>query len=343
MSQDEVESMLEANSSLNEILLRTESQQTNKLLTSSSKSVQEVERELPKPEGGMSRARGGGAHGLDTATKQTRNGNGKPVTMTTTTATARKRTNQKVIDRRRRRGQRLSSGSSDSEGEEGRSGNSSSDSSLSMPSDGESGEDIQVLESLSDSSASEDERLRPPIQRSPLPQQRDANEGSSRVVTDQVGSYPGSSQLVNVTNQASGQDSTVTTVMDDTSSTPVIDSGKTRPSGKRQIVLAASFNLAPSSSSVAHAPANDSTNAASSASNDASKSTGDSRDTGDTDDAGDKLLKEVYCDAVKCSCVHTACSILAEDSYLTPIKVFADWLHTYSIVLAATSKQVNNP
>ena len=101
--------------------------------------------------------------------------------------------------------------------------------------------------------------------------------------------------------------------------------------------------IAPSLSSVAHALASDSTNAASSASNDASKSTGDSRDTGDTDDAGDKLLKEVYCDAVECSCVHTACSILAEDSYLTPIKVFADWLHTYSIVLAATSKQVNNP
>ena len=313
-----MERMLEANATLNEILLRTESQRSTKLLTSSSKDVQKVEREPPNA-GDVARPK---ASGVDTATKQKRNR--KAVSMTVTAAAARKRMNQKVVDRRRRRGQRLSSGSSDSEGEEEARGvgDSSSESSLSMPSDGESGEDIQVLESLSDSSASEDERP---------PQQRNSSQIGSQALT----------------NQASRQDTTSTTT-DSTSSNPATDSGKPRASGRRQIVLAASFNLAPSSSTgVANPspPASDDTNAATSASNDASlaqaKATNDSRDAGDTDDAGDRLLKEVYCDAVECSCVHTACSILAEDSYLTPIKVFTDWLHTYSIVLAATSKQVN--
>ena len=339
-SQDEVESMLEANASLYEILLRAESQQKSKLMTSSSKDIQEAVDESPKVDGEASLRAGG--RGVDTVTKQRHNR--KTVTMATTAAVPRKRTNQKVVDRRRRRGRRLSSGSSDSEGE-GRvqSGESSSESSLSMPSDGESGEDIQVLESLSDSSVSEDER---PWPRSPL--QRSSNQGSSQAVTDQVDSSPdptpGSSQLVSVTN---GQGIATATTTD---SAPAVDSGKPRasPRGKRQIVLAASFNLAPSSSALAdpsHAPASDNTNAAGIASNDAclaqAKSVGDSRETVDSSDTGDRLLKEVYRNAVECSCVHTACSILAEDSYLTPIKVFADWLHTYSIVLAATSKQVN--
>ena len=305
--------MLEANATLNEILLRTESQQSSKLLTSSSK---DVDCDSTNAED-VTRLR---VSRVDMATKQKRNR--KAVSVTATAAVARKRTNQKMVDRRRRRGQRLSSGSSDSEGEEEERGmgDSSSESSLSMPSDGESGEDIQVLESLSDSSASEDERP---------PQQRNSNQ---------------------INSQASRQE-TASATTDSTSSNPATDSGKPRASGRRPIVLAASFNLAPSSSTVVanpSPPASDDTNAATSVSNDVSlaqaKTTGDSRDagdTGDTDDAGDRLLKEVYCDAVECSCMHMACSILAEDSYLTPIKVFADWLHTYSIILAATSKQVD--
>ena len=307
--------MLEANATLNEILLRTESKESSKLLTSSSKDVQEVEHESPNAED-VVRPR---EREVDTAIKHKRN-RGKAVSTTATAAVVTKRTNQKVVDRRRRRGQRLSSESSDSEGEEEERGvgDSSSESSLSMPSDGESGEDIQVLESLSDSSASEDERP---------PQQRNSNQISSQPLTNQAGRKETTSET--------------------TSSNPATDSGKPRTSGRRQIVLAASFNLAPSSSTVADPspPASDDTNAATSASNDASlaqaKTTDDSHDAGDTDDAGDRLLKEVYCDTVECSCVHTACSILAEDSYLTPIKVFTDWLHTYSIVLAATSKQVS--
>lgn len=331
--------MLQANASLNEILLRTESQQS---LTASPKDVQKAERGLAKVEG-VARSRVGDG-GVDTTAKQKRNYR-KPISMTTTAAVGRKRTNQKVVDRRRRRGQRLSSGSSEeSEGEErGRSGDSSSDSSLSMPSDGESGEDIQVLESLSDSSASEDERPPQPTLPPPQPQQRKSFQGGS---TNQITSSPGPSHLVSVTNQASRQDT------NGTSSTPATDSGKPLASqrGRRQIVLAASFNLAPSSSSAvddpSHASASDISNTARITSSDASlaqaMTIGDSCDAGDAGEDGDRLLKEVYCDAVESSCVHTACSILAEDTYLTPIKVFADWLQTYSIVLASASKQVGS-
>ena len=334
-SQDEVESMLQANASLNEILLRTESQQS---LTTSPKDVQKIERGSAKVEG-VARSRVGG-EGVDTTAKQKHNYR-RPISTTTTGAVARKRTNQKVVDRRRRRGRRLSSGSSEEsegeEGERGRSRDSSSDSSLSMPSDGESGEDIQVLESLSDSSASEDEQrtLRPP-----QPQQRNSIQGGSQAVTNQIASSPGSSHLVGVTNQASRQDT------NSTSFTPTIDSGKASQRGRRQIVLAASFNLAPSSSSAAvdDAPASDVSNTAKiTSSNEASLAqasiAGDSCDAGED---GDRLLKEVYCDAVESSCVHTACSILAEDAYLTNIKVFADWLQAYSIVLASASKQVGS-
>ena len=328
--------MLQANASLNEILLRIESQQS---LTTSPKDIQKIEHGSAKVEG-VARSRVGGG-GVDTTAKQKHNYRRPISTTTTAAAVARKRTNQKVVDRRRRRGRRLSSGSSEEsegeEGERGRSRDSSSDSSLSMPSDGESGEDIQVLESLSDSSASEDEQrtLRPP-----QPQQRNSIQGGSQAVTNQITSSPGSSHLVGVTNQASRQDT------NSTSSTPTIDSGKASQRGRRQIVLAASFNLAPPSSSAAvdDAPASDIPNTAKiTSSSDASlaqaRTIGDSCDAGED---GDRLLKEIYCDAIESSCVHTACSILAEDAYLTNIKVFADWLHAYSIVLASASKQVGS-
>ena len=322
-AQGEVESMIEANASLNEILLKTESQQGSKLVASSSKDVQDVESESPNARG-VAKSRAGGNSVNVTAKAKL---SGKTKTMTTAAA-ARKRVNQKVVDRRRRRGQRLYSGSSDSEGEEGegRIGDSSlSDSSLSMPSDGESSEDIQVLESLSDSSGSEDERLQPP------PQQRNS---SSLSVTSQD-------------NCQSSRQGTSNTPTDSTGSNPVMDSGKPRASGRRQIVLAASFNLVPSSSSDPSL-ADDGNHKTNRVSTDThshaqaqAEAMGDTGGAGDADDSGDRLLKEVYSDAVECSCVHMACSILAEDSYLTLIKVFADWLHSYSIVLAATSKQVS--
>ena len=326
--------MLQANASLNQILLRTESQQS---LTTSPKSVQKIERGSAKVEG-VARSRVGDG-GVDTTAKQKDNYR-RPISMTTTTgAVGRKRTNQKVVDRRRRRGQRLSSRSSEEsegeEGERGRSRDSSSDSSLSMPSDGESGEDIQVLESLSDSSASEDDQPLCP----PQPQQRNSIQDNSQAVTNQITSSPGSFHLVGVTNQASRQDT------NSTSSTPAIDSGKASQRGRRQIVLAASFNLAPPSSSAAvdDAPASDVPNTAKITSSNASlaqaRTIGDSCDAGED---GDRLLKEVFCDAVESSCVHTACSILAEDGYLTNIKVFTDWLQAYSIVLASASKQVGS-
>ncbi len=314
--------MIEANASLNEILLKIESQQI--LIPSSSKDVREIESESPNAKN-VTRAKAGGSS-VNVTTKVELDGKPTTTKSMTTTAAARKRVNQ-VIDRRRRRGQRLSNGSSDSEGEEGvgRIGDSSSNSSLSMPSDGESGEDIQVLESLSDSSGSDDERLQPP------PQQRNSHQISSRATT----------------NQASKQE-TMTMATDSTSSNPAAENGKPRASGRRQIVLAASFNLAPPSSSDPSLASDGNHNPASRASTDSPSQAqakpevvGDAGDGGDVGDSGDRLLKEVYSDAVKCSCVHTACSILAEDSYLTLIKIFADWLHTYSIVLAATSKQVS--
>ena len=205
---------------------------------------------------------------------------GRSITTTATTlseevSTQRKRVNQKVIDRRRRRGQRLAlSGSSEEEEEEAESSRRSlSDSSLSMPSDGESEEDIQVLESLSESSGSDQEGLSAPRQQpaSSLP--------SSKVV-----------------------------------------------SGRRQIVLAANFNLAPSKGPPVEerkAKNAESTTLVS---------------VGVADD--NTLPKEACSGSVYESMVHLVCSMLAEDSYLVHIKVFTEWLHTYPIVIA-TCRQVS--
>ena len=175
-----------------------------------------------------------------------------------------KRSSQKsksrVIDRRRRKGQRLeSSGSSDDS--DGRL----SDGSLSLPSDDGSEDCIQVLESLSESSDS------------------DSDCGLAA-------SMPSPRQ-------------------------PNITSDKPAARGRRQIVLAASFNLAP--------PTGQSTRAGTAESSLLS---------------GQGLLNEVYSEAVYQTTVHTALCILSEDSYLSHIKLFTEWLHTYSIVIATCRK-----
>ena len=270
LSPDEVESMLETNTGLIEILLTAESLQGGKLISSSSKE--------PKSESTNAKAVVRG-ESVVAATKPKPSGK--------STVSKRKRATKIVVDRRRRRGQRLSSGSSGSEGEE-EVGDSSSESSLSILSDPDSGEDIQVMESLSDSSPSEDEQC---------PQYNNSSIASRQTATTDATS-----------NQATNSD-------------------KHRASGRRQIVLAASFNLAPSSKDPPVGVGN-------------SKTSTDTAQAGVVGDDNDQLLKEVYSEAVEWSCVHTACSILAEDSYLIPIKVFTEWLHTYSIVIAATSKQV---
>ena len=187
--------------------------------------------------------------------------------------TQRKRLNQKVIDRRRQRGQRLASSGSSEEEEE------LSDSSLSLPSEEESDEDIQVLDSLSDNSGSDEEGRPAPTQR------QEPSSGNS----------------------------------------PLPSSSKVAVTGRRQIVLAASFNLAPTKGP----PADEKKE------NNAESSSITPVGVADCD----PLLKEVYSSSVYESTVHLVCSILAEDSYLVLVKVFTEWLHTYPIVIA-TCRQV---
>lgn len=208
----------------------------------------------------------------------------------------RKRSNQKVIDRRRRRGQRLPSSGSSGEEEDEVCGRSSSDS-LSMLSDDHSDEDIQVLDSLSDSSPSEDEQK--PLAPGPsLP-------GSTPSLPPSGPSLPGSTHSLSPPSSAPA-------AKQSTDSPP-----KPHTSGRRQIVLAASFNLAPtkdlSTSDLETTSAKSSTAPL---------------------EAVDGLLKKVYSQTVYESIVHTACSILTEDSYLIPIRTFTEWLHSYSIVIA---------
>lgn len=262
--------MLETEATLTDILQRVEAQDTD----STSAKCQPVSRDTQVPASGPNVT---DSHKIHTDTSEKTKEHSISAAETQINVKARKkRSNLKVIDRRRQRGQRLPSSGSSSEEDEELCGQRSSDSSLSMLSDDHSEEDIQVLDSLTDSSASEDEHTIVPS----LPQ----------------------------TNMA-------TNAKLSTGSPP-----KPRPSGRRPIVLAASFNLAPSKDST---------------SDDIMARTAESSSmASEAVDGGHHLLKEVYCETVYQSVIHTACSILAEDSYLIPIKVFTEWLHSYSIVIA---------
>ena len=243
-SADSVEKMVESEASLTEVLMEVEESSHTAAVTSSV-PVERSEADHT----GMSKEL------MDT-------------TLTKSSPTRKKRAGKKirskVIDRRRRGGQRLESSDSSDEDEE-----ESSDSSLSLPSDGDS--DVQVMESLSDSSNSDGEHNA--ATSVPLPRQQDQ---------------------INIT------------------------SSSVKSRGRRQIVLAASFNLAPSTSQSTET----STTAESAV-----------QPLGDIGD-GDKLLNVVYSEAVYQSTVHTALGILSEDSYLSHIKLFTEWLHSYSIVIA---------
>lgn len=264
--------MLEAQANLTDILLRVEAQDTD-----TSCELESADTHLPASGQNVT-----DSHKVDPDASTKTKGHSITAAETRMSEKARrKRSNQKVIDRRRRRGQRLPSSGSSSDEEEDLSGWQSSDSSLSMLSDDHSGEDIQVLDSLTDSSASDNEHTIV----SSLPQ---TNMAASAKLN--VGSPP-----------------------------------KPRPSGRRPIVLAASFNLAPAKDSIT---------------DDFKGSTAESSSVASEGvDGCDHLLKEVYREKVYQSVVHTACSILAEDSYLIPIKVITEWLHSYSIVIA-TCRQV---
>ena len=317
--------MIEANANLYEIILKVESQKINgkSLPTSAPKNIPSIENGILTSTA-MDKVRGKGdnvaassvegAVDVSTGSKTKPRGREPNTTATTITKTvaARRRPNQKVVDRRRRRGQRLSSGSScsEEEGERERVDCGSSDSSLSMLSDRESEEDIQVLESLSESSTSEDELL------------------PKNVISEQADKQT-------LTNQPCRLEAETTAAKNTSSNPSIVDSRKPRAPGRRHIVLAASFNLAPSSGNPPQRGSDDST-MVSRVSTDAPGA--EVATVGDGD--RDQMLKKVYGEAVSWSCKHTACSILAEDSYLVPIRVFSDWLHTYSIVIASSSKQV---
>ena len=259
LPKQDIESLLESEATLTDILQRVEAQDNDSTLLAKSEPVSTDT-----------------ASGPNVTKCHTDTSNKTKEQSTSEIHTRKKKSNLKVIDRRRRRDQRLPSSGSSSEEEEELCGRQSSDSSLSMLSDDHSEEDIQVLDSLTDSSASEEERTITSL----LPQTDMAT--SAKLST---GSPP-----------------------------------KPRPSGRRPIVLAASFNLAPAKDS---------------ASDDFKERTAESSSmASEAVDGGDHLLKEVYCETVYQSVIHTACSILAEDSYLIPIKVFTEWLQSYSIVIA---------
>lgn len=113
--------------------------------------------------------------------------------------------------------------------------------------------------------------------------------------------------------------------------------------GKRQIILAANFSMAPSSNSPdgRSAPASNGDNSGGQSTT--KETTMEIRSTSSFFNASSvnkedsqlkELMKETECQAA----VYTTCSLLAEEKTLMALKVFTQWLHSYPIVFATCTQ-----
>ena len=211
-----------------------------------------------------------------------------------------KRKPRKMVDRRRRRkGARdeLSSDSEEVSSGEGKLSRSSSDHSLSMLSDSLGEDDLEIMESLSESSSSSEDETQP---------------------TDVI--------------ESDGTHGSHLTV----SSTNVTTSPQRQKTGsKRQIVLAASFNLAPSNKNTS--PSASPNLQASSRGGKPSSNLLQSSPKGGSKN-GDVLLEQLERETDVQTAVHSACCLIGEESYLMVVNVFAQWLQSYPIVIASCTQ-----
>lgn len=221
----------------------------------------------------------------------------------TSKSTPKKQKKVKIVDRRRRRkgGVQVPSSEEEDSGDSDSLSNDddSSDEDLSLGED-----DLELMSSFSDSSSEEEDNEVCESAEDPIPPK-------------------------------------VASSVDNVAGTKSSESAKR--GGKRQIVLAANFNMPPSSSGVA----NQSTASNPKLSNKENKNDGDSVPPRkpllsalllDDRIEGDGELKGLMRDTIMQTTVHTACSLVAEESSLISLRVFTYWLFSYPIVIATCTQ-----
>lgn len=213
--------------------------------------------------------------------------------------------------RRRRPGKSGSSSeeeTSENEVEEGSVSRSSSEDSLSALSECLGEDDLDMMESLSESSCStsdeEDENL----------SKEGTKQDKPTIVDRMVSLQPTVKPPLSHRLQPGS---------------PNTAHKQRSPGSRRKIVLAATFN--PPASQEHLIPSHHLTQQAAS-----SLRTLDKVRTGTTecDSQGDVLLQQLMEDTRYQSAVHYVCTLAAEDSYLMALKMFADWLMSYPVVVA---------
>lgn len=225
-----------------------------------------------------------------------------------------KQKTRKMVDRRRkkRKGARNEMSSEEESEEEisndeGKLSRSSSDHSLSVLSDSGEEDNLEMMESLSESSSSSEDET------------ADGSKSDAKHHHQKVPSVK-------------------------TNSTGPSPQQHRKSGGKRQIVLAASFNLAPNktatsspnlktSSQIHEIPSpyqtkEDISNSSSSLQTDITP-----RRSHDG-----VHLEQLVEETILQTAVHTACCLAGEENYLMIIKVFAHWLQSYPIVIASCTQ-----
>ena len=121
--------------------------------------------------------------------------------------------------------------------------------------------------------------------------------------------------------------------------TCLFSSSISKRAGRRQIILAANFNMPPSSTSLADQRIDEST------SEDASKNETVEVTTGISSPLhpvvlGDDHLSGLVKDTVYQTAVYTACCLVSEEISLMALRVFIYWLQSYPIIIATCTQVV---
>lgn len=226
-------------------------------------------------------------------------------------AKQKKKKKRKVVDRRRRRKgsekEKISSGEesdSDSDGSTSSSGSLarlSSDEDLSLDNLGE--DDLELLDSLTESSSSEPEV----DEEEDGKQGRDASEDTPTLESKFTAS--GATQA------------------------PV----PAKRAGRKHIILAANFNMPPKTPSHG-APQNTKDTPADKKGSKSLLSRSPLQTQSRDQQKSDNQLVDLIENTDVQSAVYTACRLLAEDSSLMSLKMFTYWLHSYPIIIATCTQ-----
>lgn len=250
----------------------------------------------------------------------------------------RKSRPRKIVDRRRRRKtaggpERLSSEeSSEDEGEaangSGGLSKSSSEDSLSTLSGSTSGEDIDLLDTLSDSSySSEEDKAHSTAQVKPLETSPSKNSSQAPPTPSSLGEPTPSPRQRPRRNIVLAANFSSTSPVQ---TSPDVSEAKAKPSASSQM---------PGSSRGVRRYSD--RNRSARASDSAAKSSA-SVPPVSTASGLDASLECLLSETEFQSAVHSACSLSAEDSYLMAIGMFADWLQSYPVITATCGQVCTN-